>query len=430
MSANFSSEPQTTLPRIVQPFLALVAGIVCAANAQSPTPASGLNSRGEIRLLQSDLAVLELQKPRRDLRCVVTAPRPELGFDFMFHAGFEVRVPVREVAGDGNELTIVLRVFPQDRPNHPTYMVGRVPVPMIEEHGSGESKLYGFFALGEGRYHVDWLMRDQRERICAKSWDLEARLDSKDSQLRQWIPQALIEPRRPLFASEPPVDLAPENGSPRVSIIVNFNPSDPSAALIPSDPSAALIDDPDLDGLVALLRRMGRDPRVVPYSILICSLETQQVVYQQENKSDIDLPALGKALGLIKLGTVDAKRLLSTKGAAQFAADLIREQLRKDNSDALVVVGPKGGSEMEVSRQALESFEKPDKPAFYLSFDTKRQSSLWRDPISSIMKRLHGFQYSINRPKDFFNAWADVVSRIVRTKQTFQVSLDATAVAQ
>jgi hypothetical protein len=175
---------------------------------------------------------------------------------------------------------------------------------------------------------------------------------------------------------------------------------------------------------------MGRDPRVVPYSILICSLETQQVVYQQENKSGIDLPALGKALGLIKLGTVDAKRLLSTKGAAQFAADLIREQLRKENSDALVVVGPKEGSETTVSRQALESFDKTGKPAFYLSYDTKRQSSLWRDPISSIMKRLHGFEYGINRPKDFFNAWSDVVSRIVRTKQAPRVSMVTTAVSQ
>jgi hypothetical protein len=305
-----------------------------------------------------------------------------------------------------------------------------MPVPAIEAQSKGEGSIFGSFALGEGKYHVDWLMRDQSKRVCSTSWDLEAKLDPKDSHLGQWIPHALIQPHRPLFAGEPPVNPAPDNGSPRFSIIVNFSPSHFSAAVIPSDPSGALIDDAGLDGLVAILRRMGRDPRVVPYSILICSLETQQVVYQQENKNGIDLPALGKALGLIKLGTVDAKRLLSSKGSAQFAADLIREQLEKENSDALVVVGPKEGSETKVSRQALESFGKTGKPAFYLSYDTKRQSSLWRDPISSIMKRLHGFEYGINRPKDFFNAWSDVVSRIVRTKLAPQVSMITTAGTQ
>jgi len=418
MYTGFSSGPKTELPRIVQPFLALVAGIACAANAQRLTPVSRWNYSGEIRLLQSDLALLESQQPRRDLRCAVSVPRPELGFEFMFHTGFEVRVPIGEVAGDGNELTINLRVFPQNRPNDLTYMVGKVPVPAIEKRGRGEGRLYGFFALGEGKYHIDWLMRDHQERICAMSWDLEAKLDSKDSQLRQWIPQTLIQPSRPLFAAEPPVIRAREKGSPRFSIIVNFDPS---------DPSAALIDEPGLYSLLAIVRRMGRDPRVEPCSIIICSLATEQIVYQQENKDSIDLPALGAALASVKLGTVDAKRLVSTHGPAQFAADLIRGQLSRENIDALIVLGPKGGSETKVSRAALESLDKTGKPAFYLSYDTKSQLNLWRDPISSIMKRLHGFEYGINRPKDFFNAWSDVVSRIVQTKHAPQVSVVTTA---
>src|SRR6185436_706213 len=213
--------------------------------------------------------------------------------------------------------------------------------------------------------------------------------------------------RPPLFEPEPPVIRAPENGSPRFSFIVNFDSS---------NPSAALIDDRGLYGLLAILRRIGRDPRVEPYSIVICSLETQQVVYRQENMGGIDLPALGLALASAKLGTVDAKRLVSTSGPAQFAADLIREQLSKEDTDALIVLGPKGGAESKVSSQVLESFDKLGKPAFYLSYDTGQRLSLWRDPISSIMKHLRGLEYGINRPKDFFNAWSDVVTRIVRAK--------------
>jgi hypothetical protein len=325
----------------------------------------------------------------------------------MFHTGYEVEVPIREMAGDRNELTVLFRVVPRDRPDDPSYMVQRVSVPAVEAHSGGVGKFYGLFMLGEGKYHVDWLMRDKRERTCSMSWDLETKVNSKDSQLRQWIPQSLVQLRGPVFASEPPVKRTSESGSPRFSIIVNFDPS---------DPSAALIDEPGLYGMVAILRRMGRDPRIEPYSIIICSLETEQVLYQQENKGSIDLPALSGALASVKLGTVDAKRLVSTHGPAQFAADLIRGQLTKENTDALIVLSPKGGSKTILSREALESFDKLGKPAFYLSYDTGKQLSLWRDPISSIMKHLRGLEYGIDRPKDFFNAWSDVVTRMVRAK--------------
>ena len=387
--------------------LALLAGNACAANGHSQAQIPGLSSDAAGHLLQADLAVLDLQEPRRDLPCVVTMRKPELEFDFMFHTGYEASVPIRELAGEGNELTVLFRVVPQDHPNDPFYVTGNMRVPALKERSRREITFYDNFVLGEGKFHIDWLMHDQRERVCSMSWDLEAKLNTKDGQLRQWIPQALVQLHSPSFAAEPPVIRAPENGLLRFSIIVNFDPS---------DPSATLIDDRGRDGLLAILRRIGRDPLAEPCSIVICSLETEQVVYQQENKDGIDLPALGVALAAAKLGTVDAKRLVSTNGPAQFAADLIREQLGKENTDGLIVLGPKGGAETRVSPQALDSFEKLGKPAFYLSYDTGKRLSQWRDPISSIMKRLRGFEYAINRPNDFFNAWSDVVARMVRAK--------------
>jgi hypothetical protein len=360
-----------------------------------------------MRLLPGDLAAFESHEPRHDLQCVVTAPKPELGFDFLFHTGYDVRVPIHELTGSGNELTVIFRVIPQDQADKPSYGMQKVAVPPIAEAGGGEGRFYGTFALGEGKYHIDWLLRDRLDRACSMSWDLETRVDSKDSQLREWIPRGLVQLPAPLFAADPTVTRAPERGSPRFSIIVNFSPSDPSG-----DPA----DEGGIYGLLAILRRIGSDPRIVPYSIIICSLETQQVVYRQENQGGIDLPALGEALASVKLGTVDAKRLVSTNGPAQFAADLVREQLSKEYTDALVVLGPKEGVQAKVSSQALEPLDKLDKPAFYLSYDTKKQPSLWRDPISSIMKRLRGLEYGIHRPKDFFNAWSDVVTRMARVR--------------
>ena len=388
--------------------LALFAGLACAAGGHAQALLPGLSLGARMRLPQADLAVLELQEPRRDLSCTVTTAKPDLGFDFMFHAGYEIKVPLRELAGDGNLLSILFRVVPEDRPDQPSYMEQKVTVPAIEEHGNGEGKLHGVFALGEGKYHIDWLMRDQRERVCAMSWNLEAKLNADDSRLRQWVPQALVQEPARLFAEEPWIIREPGANLPRVSIIVNVDP--------PS-PSAVVLDDLGLQGLVAALTRIERDPRVEIDSVIVCSLENQQVVYSQENNSRIDLPALGEALQSLQLGRIDAKHLLSSSGAVRFAADLIREQLARKRPAALVVLGPKRGREMGGSREALQSFDLLDKPVFYLSYGDDRQASVLRDPISSMVKRLRGLEYKIDRPKDLFYAWSDVVARILQARQ-------------
>jgi hypothetical protein len=375
-----------------------------------------LGPGGRMQLKQVDLAVFEVRESRYDLPCTVSPIKPKLEWDFTFHTGFQVVLPLADLVGGGNVLTVLFRVFPQDRPHDPAYMVQRMRVSAVEQGSKGEIWLQGMFKLGEGKYHVDWLIRDRQERVCATSWDLEAKLNSKDSHLKQWIPRALVQPLESLFAEEPPVIRAPESGLPHVSIIVNFDPPDPSAATLGNR---------DLEGLVGILRRIGRDPRIGTYSIIACSFETKQVVFQQENASSIDLKALGEALASLKLGIVDAKRLASPKGPAQFATDLIRERLRKEEADALVVLGHKLGWETGVSRDVLESLEEPRMQTFYLSYRTEQPSSLWRDPVSTIVKRLRGTEYGINRPKDLFNAWSDMVSRIARTKQAAQTSTAA-----
>ena len=48
---------------------------------------------------------------------------------------------------------------------------------------SGDATLGGIFDLGEGNYHVDWLMRDRSERVCSFYWDSEATLPPKDKQI-------------------------------------------------------------------------------------------------------------------------------------------------------------------------------------------------------------------------------------------------------
>jgi len=405
------AEPSASTSRWIG--LARLAVLLATGLSYGQTLLPELKSGGAMRLRQTDLAVLERQESRSDLQCTVSRIKPELDWDFTFRTGYQVNVQMADLVGNGNQLTVLFRVVPQDHPADPAYMVQGIRVPAIQEGSKGESTFYGRDKLGEGKYHVDWLMRDQQEHTCAMSWDVETKLNSRDSPLRQWTPQALVQPLGSPFVEESPVIPARESGLPRVKIIVNFDPP---------DSSAARLDEQDLESLVAILCRIGGDPRIKTRSILAFSLQAQRVIYYQEDASSIHLAALGEALKPLKFGVVDAKQLSSTNGPAQFATDLFREHLRDENPDALIVLGRKAGWEKGVSREALESFDKPGAPAFYLSYSAEQQPSLSRDPISSIIKRLHGFEYAIRRPKDLFNAWSDVVARIVRTKQVAQPS--------
>src|SRR6185437_8986625 len=138
---------------------------------------------GSVRLFTTDAAILEAQDARKDLPCVVTPNRPNLGFDLKFHSGYDVGVPLKELAGSENQLTMVFRVTPDGHPDEPVYFSQHVAVPAIDDDEKGPAYLQGEFNVGEGKYHIDWLMRDRSERVCSSHWDIEAALPKNDKQM-------------------------------------------------------------------------------------------------------------------------------------------------------------------------------------------------------------------------------------------------------
>src|SRR5579864_747888 len=117
---------------------AIELSVVCAPlGGQALLTAPG----GQVHVIGSDLAVLEAQEVRKEVACTVTPEKPALGFDLRFHAGFNVSIPLKELAGDGNSLTILFRVTPLDHAGEPSYFVERYSVPRIPEDAGGDANL-------------------------------------------------------------------------------------------------------------------------------------------------------------------------------------------------------------------------------------------------------------------------------------------------
>lgn len=376
---------------------------------------SGPNQHPNI--FNTDLAVLESGEQRKDLPCTVTPSKPTLGFDLKFHTGYQVTVPLSELAGEQNVLNILFRVTAGGHADDPVYFVQHLRVPPIEPDAKGDAYLQGAFDVGEGNYHVDWLMRDRSERVCSFNWDSEAALGPKDRSIGLAIaPEAIQRADGDQFKEEPPVQRDPIDPPLDVKVLVNFAPQNSlSAALEPLDTTA----------LVSILRTISRDPRIGKFSVVAFNVQEQRVIYRQDGVSRIDFPALGNALSTLNLGTVDLKRLSDKHGDTEFLTTLVRKEMTptpQDHPDALVFAGPKVLLDSNPSEDALKDAVDIDFPVFYMNYNLNPQAVPWKDAISHTVHFFRGYEYTISRPRDLWFAVSEMVSKIVKSRNVRSAS--------
>jgi len=372
----------------------------------------GSGPNGLVRIFNTDNAILEAQDPRKDLPCTVNQIKPQLGFDMKFHAGYEISIPLRELSGSEDLLTTIFRVTPVNKKDDPVFLSQRISVPSIEPDAHGNAYLQGYYDIGEGKYHVDFLIRDRSERVCSFYWDTEASLPDKEKQLSLVIPpNTIAASEREPFKEEPPVDRSIDakqgEGPLNVKVLVNF---------APQNSRAATLQPLDMNALVSILRSIAREPRIGKFSIVAFNMQEQRVLYRQEASEQIDFPALGDALNSLKLGTVDLKRLSQKHGDTEFLTDLINKEMKdsKQRPDALIFAGPKVMLEANVPQDSLKEIGQVEYPVFYMNYNFNPQNNPWRDAIGNTVKFFKGAEYTISRPPDLWRAWAEIMSRIVK----------------
>jgi hypothetical protein len=365
---------------------------------------------GLVRLMPSDAAILESTENRKDLPCTVTPDKPVLGFDLKFHLGYDVSVPIKELVGSDNQLTMVFRVTQENHPDGGIYFSQHFQVPTIDRDEGGPAYLDGSFLVGEGKYHIDWLMRDRAERMCSFHWDSEASLPAKDKQMTLDIAAGAIQGIDPeVFKQEPPIQREPKPAPLNVKVMVNFAPQDAnSSALQPLDTRA----------LLSMLRSISREPHISKFSVVAYNMQQQKVIYRQDEVSQIDFPALGQAVKALRLGTVDLKHLVQKHSDTDFLTQLMTNEIKdpKDSLDALIFAGPKVMLDDGVSPDTLKQFSDVKFPVFYMNYNANPQMNPWRDAIGNAVRLLKGVEYTISRPRDLFFAWSEIMGRIVKSK--------------
>ena len=368
----------------------------------------GLSEGGAVHLMETDAAILDTEETKKDLPCTVTPIKPILGFDLRFHSGYDINIPLKELAGLGDLLTIIFRVSSSKAKDSPVYFSQKYAVPEIDEDAKGDAYLEGEFDVGEGDYHVDWMMRDRQERVCSSNWDISAALTGKDQNMKLPIARDSIQASdEEFFKQEPPVVRAEGKDPVKVKILINFAPQQSfAAAMQPIDTSA----------LVSILRNISREPRIRKFSIVAYNMNEQRVVYRQEDADQIDFPELGKAVSSVKFGMIDYKKLSDPHSETAFLSGLIADELGHNTADAVIFTGPKIMLDEPLPLDNMKELASVSFPVFYLNYNLTPVQNPWRDAIGSVIKRVRGWEYTISRPRDLWTSWTEVVSHIAKMK--------------
>ncbi|MCP5114737.1 MAG: acetyltransferase [bacterium] len=387
---------------------------ICVCGLTAQVIMRGTGPDGEVHIHNTDMAIFEAGETRRDLPCAVSPNKAMLGFDLRYHASYEIAIPLRELSGSENLLTILFRVTDLERADEPEYFMQRVRVPSIEEGAKGDSYLHGGFDVGEGEYEVAWLMRDRAERVCSQFWDVKTELPNRDRQMHLDLGAGeMVEARMEQFHDEAPV-LRARTKPLNVKVLVNFAPQNSRAATLqPFDTSA----------LVSILRTISREPRIGKFSIVAFNLQEQRIIHRQDDVDRIDFPAIGESLDTLSLGTIDLQRLSEKHGETRFLTELMLQEFAAGaKPDALIFAEPKALLEKSVSQEELRELGEVDYPIFYMNYNLYPRRTPWRDAIGHAVKFLKGFEYTISRPRDLWYAVTEIVSRIVEVKKRRQVS--------
>lgn len=364
-----------------------------------------------VNIAISDLAIFEAEQPRDDLRCKVERSEPVLGFDMNYHTGYTAEVPLADLVGGENLLSVMFRVYSLDNPKEKRYFIQRFRVPELEvgeddPEPKGSAFLQGTIVAGAGKYKVDWLMRDRKERVCAGFWNFDV-VSTPDVVSPITLPPGAVRhaSQHPFESStEVSVPKEPNDASLHVKVLVHFAPlNTKSAALQPVDMAA----------LASILRTISQDERVGRVSVVVFNVREQRILHRQDAVTQINYPAIGEAVNTLNQGTIRYSLLAEKNSDTVFLTNFITSEVAKESDvDGMIFVGPKVMLEANPPKELLSGVGTLNFPMFYVNYNLNPRDTPWRDAIGHAVNFFRGQEFSVHRPQDLFSAIRKVFAQM------------------
>jgi hypothetical protein len=353
-------------------------------------------------IAEDDIVLLNAGFTRRDFYCSLRKSDPLLGFDLRYQAGWQVSLKPNELPPAGGPVRILFRVTPYVEGSQPLYATETHMLPPLDQILGNRLIVYGAFAVGPGKYRVDWLLRDSRSRACSMHWDVEVK--HKDD-FRLAIPAntaTSLSPNRGFRGMTAQIPRANGGRSFHIKILANFSNTDPRRSTLNSQ---------DVFAVTSILRTVAREPRFSRFSLVAFNMQEERVIHQETGVERFNFPAIGRALSELKLGVIDYQRLLDRHSATKFVTGLLSTHLESapPKPDAVLLIGPKLFLDKKVPKEAIQAITESGTPVFYLNYVGNPRAYPWRDTLGSAVKTYGGKEFRITFPKDLAGALGEIL---------------------
>ena len=274
------------------------------------------------------------------LRCEVTPIPPALNLAFRFEAGYRFRVPQSQDSVRG--WAVLTAVAPEG--GAPTYLIGRTSLSEAVKAGSGFD-ISGYYFLGAGTYSVESTLRDDRNGVCRKRWQIVV----EPSRSERAVPLALSPNTvRQYAAITVPYAAKPDSGAlMRLTILLN-------AAAFSTHRTAIRAADREraVDALTALIEHLP----TTSVRVVVFSLEQQKEVLRVDAFQPPDIGRIAEAIAALPQTTVDVKLLRNPHGHVEFLAGLIRREFAApDSADTILFSGQPRGTGIRSQENAART---------------------------------------------------------------------------
>ncbi len=351
----------------------------------------------------SGVALFESPGDLDQLDCRVDTRKPDMAIDLRFHTGFSVSLPVKKLVGGPGEIRILMRVTPAAAPDRRVVFSMTTPTPAIGEDAEGDVELAGDFAVGPGRYDVDWALSFGGS-ACRKQWQVEAKLERPFSQVPLAIGADTAEELPPDPFAETGQTTERQPHSLHVKVLVNFAPAGVNNTVMGAD---------DVRVIASILHAVAREPRFGRFSLVAFSSDQERILERQTAAAKIDFHALGRAVRQLRTGVVSMRQMEDEQSGTKFLDRLLRAELSEQDrpADAIVVISPKLSLDTKIPDRDLSDRKAP--PVFLLSYNPQPIRDPWQGILARAVKNTYrGLAYTITGPKDLGMALVRMNERI------------------
>jgi len=330
------------------------------------------------------------ERGKRPLSCRVETLQPRLGYSFRFYSGFYASFPARQFdRGNGNRLATFFRVTSETSgEEHFFYQPMNVP-PIPDDPGRTQLEAGGGFYVGDGRYRVDWLLIDHKERSCIRSWTIRTPRTKFDLRMPAGAVQPLgLEAWKGFSEKKNAADG-------RITVFLSAMPLYRRRMLSKLPPY-------DLALLLSSLMTLLDSTKYSHARVVAFDLMSKRILFEQDEFDPAGYERLRDKLETASYGTIDYHAL--ARGITDrrlFEQMLKTETAREKKSDAVVFLGAEGSPSDRLPpvfaeyRQGLSSL-------YYVFF------ARFPQPVQDIMYQFvhsgKGKVVNLFRPPDLVNA--------------------------